>query len=85
MRMRTEGVTWQEIDGELVILDLQTSKYLTTNAVGGLLAKHLTEDRSVDDLVQLLVATYGIDETMARRDTVAFLDQLRGKSLLVED
>ena len=50
MKLRSEGLTWQEIDGELVILDLKNSVYLTTNAAGAVIAKLLTEERTVDEL-----------------------------------
>jgi len=83
MRLRTEGITWQEIDGELVILDMQTSSYLTTNAAGATLAKLLTEDRNLDELAQALVDTFGIDASTARTDARAFVDELRTKQLLV--
>lgn len=85
MRIRTENVTWQEIDGELVILDLERSTYLTTNVVGAQLAKYLTEDRSLEDLIALLVTTYGIDTDTARRDSETFVQQLASKDLLVSD
>ena len=48
MKLRTDGVTWQEIDGELVLLDMQTSAYLTTNVAGAVLAKLLVEERTQD-------------------------------------
>lgn len=85
MRIRTDNVTWQEIDGELVILDLKTSTYLTTNVVGALLAKHLTQERSADDLAQFLVDTFGVDPGTAHRDSAAFVDQLRARNLLIEE
>lgn len=85
MRIRTENVTWQEIDDELVILDLERSTYLTTNVVGAQLAKYLTEDRSLEDLIALLVTTYGIDTDTARRDSETFVQQLASKDLLVSD
>jgi coenzyme PQQ synthesis protein D (PqqD) len=84
VRIRTENVTWQEIDGELVILDLQTSAYLTTNVVGTALAKYLTEERTPADLTTFLMSTYDIDEQTARQDSQVFVDQLRSKSLLIE-
>ena len=34
MRLRDENLTWREIDGETVLLDLAGSKYLTVNAAG---------------------------------------------------
>jgi hypothetical protein len=85
VRIRTENVTWQEIDGELVILDLQKSTYLTTNAVGALLAKFLTEERSLADLAGLLTSTFGIDDETALKDSEAFVQQLGSKGLLLSD
>jgi hypothetical protein len=82
MKLRTEGLTWQEIDGELVILDLQSSTYLTTNAAGAILAKELTEERTLSDLSARLVAEFGIDEQTASQDAAAFVDQLTSKNLL---
>lgn len=37
MRLRTEGITWQQLDGELVVLDLRSSMYPTTNGSGAFL------------------------------------------------
>lgn len=82
MRMRDEGIAWQELDGELVILDSQRSVYLTTNEAGAMLAKLLVEERSTDDLTSALVAAYGIDRSAARADVEAFVSQLETKRLL---
>jgi len=85
VRLRTEGVTWQEIDGELVILDLESSAYLTTNVSGAVLAKQLRQERTLDDLAQTLTDEFGLDSEVATRDSSAFVQQLREKRLLVED
>ena len=82
MKLRNEGLTWQEIDGELVILDLKNSVYLTTNAAGAVLAKLLTDERTMDDLADALVDRFGIEDGVARRDTEAFVNQLKDKRLL---
>ena len=84
MRLRDEGLSWQEIDGELVILDLKTSAYLTTNKSGAFLAKLLVEDRHPDELVDALVEQYRIDRHRAAADADAFVQELRRKGLLVE-
>jgi coenzyme PQQ synthesis protein D (PqqD) len=82
VKLRSEGLTWQEIDGELVILDLKNSVYLTTNAAGAVIAKLLTEERTVDELSGALVDKFGIEDDVARRDTAAFVKQLQDKRLL---
>jgi hypothetical protein len=82
VKLRSEGLTWQEIDGELVILDLKSSVYLTTNAAGAVLAGMLTDERTMDELSDALVDRFGIEDDVARRDTEAFVNQLRDKRLL---
>ena len=52
-------MTWREIDGDLVILDLRSSTYLTTNASGAVLMKELTQNRTDDELVRSLVDAFG--------------------------
>lgn len=82
MRLRTDGVTWQEIDGELVILDLDGSVYLTTNKSGAVLTKALVAERTADDLAALLVTEFGITEEQALADAEAFTGLLREHGLL---
>ena len=82
MKLRSEGVSWQEIDGELVILDLQSSKNLTTNRTGAFLARLMSEEQSVDSMTSALVEEYKIDESRARTDAEAFTEALRDKNLL---
>lgn len=84
MRIRSEGITWQEIDNELVILDMQTSTYQTTNVAGALLAKLLVEERSPEELAQALADEFDIDRETAAADVADFIEQLREKSLLEE-
>jgi hypothetical protein len=85
MRLRTESTTWQEIGGELIILDLAGSVYLTTNQAGAFLAKLLTDEHTEEELVAALIVEYEISRDVAAADTQAFLAQLRDKNLLVAD
>lgn len=84
MKLRSEGLTWREIDGETVILDLLSSTYLKTNATGTVLLKELTQRRTRDELVSALAAAYDISEQQAGTDTDAFLELLRQKNLLAD-
>lgn len=82
MKLRTTDITWREIDGDLVILDLSSSTYLTTNASGAVLMKELTEERSSQELVQALVDAFGIDHDQATADVRAFVQTLNDSGLL---
>lgn len=82
VKLRTQEVSWREIDGEMVILDLRTSTYLSANRVGTTLLNLLTEERTTDDLAAALMGEFGIDHPTAMTDTRAFLDDLASRGLL---
>jgi Coenzyme PQQ synthesis protein D (PqqD) len=82
LKLRLDDISWREIDGDLVVLDLRTSTYLTTNASGTLLVKELTEDRTTAELVDRLVDAYGIPRPSAERDVDHFLAELDRSGLL---
>lgn len=82
MKLRANDLTWREIDGDLVILDLRSSTYLTANASGTVLMKQLTEDRTNDELVQAMVDAFGISESQAEQDVRSFVDSLDRSGLL---
>jgi hypothetical protein len=82
MKLRTEGIAWQELDGELVVLDLESSSYLSANPTGAFLAGLLREERTLDELRDALVAEYGIEADVAEADARAYVDELGRLGLL---
>lgn len=82
MRLRTDGIAWQELDGELVVLDLHASTYLEANATGTFLAGLLKQERTLEELRDALVERYGIAPDVAEQDVRAYVDELRGLGLL---
>lgn len=82
MQIRNEDLTWREIDGELVILDLASSTYLTTNRTGTFLLQQLVEERSHEDLVNDIVAAFDVEPDTAEHDVAAFVELLRARNLL---
>lgn len=85
MRLRTQNVTWQEIDGELVILDLARSTYLTTNATGAFLTKLLVDETTEAELARALGAQYDLTPDDALADVREFLGTLTELELLAQD
>lgn len=83
MRLRVDDLTWREIDGELVVLDLRSSTYLTTNASATFLMKELASDRSDAELADGLVNEFSISRAEAERDVRAFVGDLDRRGLLV--
>jgi hypothetical protein len=85
LRIRESDLTWREVDGEVVALDLVSSTYFTTNGSGAVLWHRLVGGATHRDLVRALVERYGIDEDRAAADVDGFLDVLRSNGFLQED
>jgi hypothetical protein len=82
-RLRTNDLSWREIDDEVIAVDVETSTYLGTNKAGALLWRRLSEGGATkQELVDILVETYGLDAERARTDVQAFLDDLAARGLL---
>ena len=84
MKLRSQGLVWREVDGETVLLDLDSSAYLNLNRAGTCLLKLLGEERTVDDLSAALQQEFGISSEQARTDADAFVADLVRRNLLEE-
>jgi Coenzyme PQQ synthesis protein D (PqqD) len=82
LRLNQSAVSWQEVDGEIIALQHESSEYLSTNGTGALLWKTLASGASREHLIGLIVSEFGIDKGRATADTDAFLDALTAQGLL---
>ena len=83
MRLREQDLVWREIDGEIVLLDLASSKYLMINKTGTFLLHLLATEHDQESLATALAERFGVTAAVARADTAAFLAILRERQLLV--
>jgi hypothetical protein len=83
LRLRTEELSWRKIDEEIVALDGRRSDYLAINGSGALLWPLLVDGATPEQLVSVLVESYGVDESRAAADTEAFVSALSDQGLLV--
>ncbi|MCB0865633.1 MAG: PqqD family protein [Solirubrobacterales bacterium] len=72
----------REVDGETVILDLSTQRYVGGNRSVSALWPLLERGASLEELTARLVEEFGIDAERAGADVAAFVDQLRELGLL---
>ena len=82
--LRDEGLNWREIDGEVVVLDVERSHYLNLNATGCVLWLMLAEGATKRQLVDKLIEEFDVNEPTARADVEAFLTSCRENGLLAE-
>jgi hypothetical protein len=82
LRLRKQVLEWREVDGEVIALEHRRSAYLAANRAGALLWRALDAGATESQLVELLVAEYGIDARAAADDVGHFVAQLREQELL---
>ena len=80
-RLRAAGAQWQEIDGEVIVLDNESWTYLAGNASAAVLWRALAKGATREGLVARLVERYGPSAGYGA-DVDDFLDQLRRWKLL---
>jgi hypothetical protein len=81
-RLRTEGVTWQVVGDQIVLLDLTASHYVELNTSGSFLFRLIDEGSSDEELALALTSRYGLDAATARADVAEFLELLTHRNLL---
>jgi hypothetical protein len=75
-------VTWDEIDGETLIINVETGYYFSLDGVGSLVWRMLTEGLDERDMVARIVSEYDVDEATARDDLQALIAALAGEELV---
>ncbi len=81
---RREGLAWQEVDGEGVLVDLDGARMMGMNRAA-LLVWSLAPQSDVDGIADALVRTFETDASTARRDAAEFLDLLVARGLLARE
>lgn len=84
LKLRGEGLSWREVEDEIVAVDMRASTYLSANPSGKLLWETLAAGTTREELVERLVETFEIDAERAGADVDAFVGQLREQGLLEE-
>jgi hypothetical protein len=74
-------VFFRDVDGQMVLLNLDTEQYFGLDAVGANIITRLTES-SWDDAIAALLVDYEVDETVLRSDVEELVAALIEAGLL---
>jgi Coenzyme PQQ synthesis protein D (PqqD) len=83
LRLRQDHISWAETDTEVVILNLETAKYLVINAAGRVLWKQLCIGTTHEQMERLLRHSFGLDARSAGADVADFVLELDSYGLLI--
>jgi hypothetical protein len=72
--LRRDGMSWRELNGQIIVLDLNRSSYVSIDGAGGMLWLRLAGGATLDELVDT-VLDHDVDGDGAEHWSV--LDDLR--------
>lgn len=78
-----DHVVFRELEGEAVILDLESGTYFGLDAVGTQIWRGLDRRDSIEAIVTALVETYDVDRDTADGDVRRLMTQLVDRGLLL--
>ncbi len=79
-----DSVFAQEVDGEMVLLDMNSENYFGLDEVGSSIWQAIeAEDGMLERVLEVLLDVYDVEEEVLKRDLLTFVDKL-AKSGLVE-
>ncbi len=70
------------VDGEAVLLDLESGKYFGLNPVGSRVWELLQEETTVTALCERMGAEFEVESATLRADVVELIEQLRERRLV---
>ena len=73
VRLRSGDLAWNEVAGEVVVLDTRTATYHCVTGAGVGLWPMLVAGTTAAELVAHLVETYGVSREAAEADVAVFL------------
>src|SRR5262245_17760554 len=77
-----ERVTWDEIDDETLIINVETGYYFSLDGVGSLIWSMLVAGVDERDMVARIVSEFEVEESTARADLHELVDALATEELV---
>lgn len=75
-------IAWDEIDGELLIINVETGYYFSLDGVGSLIWRMLADGVDERHMVARVMSEYEVDESTARDDLHELVDALAAEELV---
>ena len=78
----SDDVTWRDINGEIVALNLKSGEYYTFNEIGRSIWLAVTEGKSPDEIEETITHEYDVERDTVASDVNEFINGLIQKGVL---
>ena len=73
---RGEDYVFNEVDGELVMMNIENGSYASMNDTGKSIWGLIEEPKTVDEVLTSLIVEYDIDRQTAETEVISFIKKL---------
>jgi hypothetical protein len=73
---RGEDYVFNEVDGELVMMNIENGSYASMNDTGKSIWGLIEEPKTVDEVLTALIVEYDIDRQTAETEVISFIKKL---------
>ena len=80
--IQSEGNVVSDMDGEMVMLNIEKGKYYNLGELGGIIWGYLSTDVKIDTIVSSLLNIYEVDKTVCESQVLAFIKSLEKEGLV---
>jgi len=77
-----DGVMFNRVGDEVVLLDLDSGTYFGLDSVGGRVWDLLTGTATVGETIETMLAEYEVDRGILERDVLRLVNELEEKGLI---
>jgi len=77
-----DGVMFNRVGDEVVLLDLDSGTYFGLDAVGGRIWDLLTGAATVGETIETMLAEYEVERGLLERDVLRLVNELEEKGLI---
>lgn len=82
LKLRSDALEWREVEGEVIVLDLEGNVYISLNGSGAVCWHALAEGATREEIVRRVTGHFDVDAERAGADVDAFLARLSEHGLL---
>jgi hypothetical protein len=79
---QTKELVSSDLDGETVLLSIETGKYYNMDPIGSRIWKLIEEPRSVSQLINILLNEFEVEKKQCEQEVLTFLNKLAGDHLI---
>ncbi len=72
----------QEVDGEMVLLDMNSENYFGLDAVGTDIWQAMQERETLQEVLEALLEQYEVEEDVLKKDLLTFVEKLQESGLV---